>query len=103
MTTYGEQSDQENIRRAKELDQGTTEQAASVIGHPLTGRQLEHLIVLSDNQPLKPYRLSRTSGSVFSALQRKGLADCIPTSPLKWRINDAGRKALEQANAGSVR
>lgn len=34
---------------------------------------------------------ARTS---LMALQRKGLVDCIPTSPLRYRINSAGRAAL---------
>jgi hypothetical protein len=62
----------------------------------LTGRQRDHLIVLSDGQLHKAYRLKRTSNSIFSALIRKGFAECVPTSPLKYRITETGKTALQQ-------
>lgn len=64
----------------------------------LTHRQLEHLRHLADGAPHKAWP-GRFSSSVYCALARKGLAECLPTSPLKWRINDVGRSYLTFAEA----
>lgn len=61
----------------------------------LTSRQAEHLKHLADGNQHRAIR-GRFSNSVFIALMHKGLAECIPTSPLKYRINAAGREALQQ-------
>jgi hypothetical protein len=59
----------------------------------MTSRQLVHLKQLADGNQHRAIR-RQFSNSVYIALMHKGLAECIPTSPLKFRITAAGSAAL---------
>lgn len=40
------------------------------------------------------YLSTSAARTALMALRRKGLVDCISTSPIRYRINSAGRAAL---------
>lgn len=41
-----------------------------------------------------PYLCGASARTALMALARKGLAECIPTSPIRYKITSAGRAAL---------
>lgn len=66
----------------------------------MTRRQFDHLRVLADGQWHKPVK-HQTSASCFIALYHRGYADMHINGPFKWRITEAGQKALP-TDTGSV-
>lgn len=44
---------------------------------------------------VRPYLCGASARTAAMALVRKGLAECIPVSPLHYRITEAGRQALK--------
>ena len=45
-------------------------------------------------------RRGDSARSALTSLTRKGLVECIPTSPFRYRFTPAGRAALEKETRG---
>jgi hypothetical protein len=65
--------------------------AAHGVGAEVTPRQIR-----DPSWGVLPYLCGASARSALTSLTRKGLVECIPTSPFRYRITPAGRAALEK-------
>lgn len=65
--------------------------AAMGIGAQVTSRQ-----IADSSWGVHPYLCGASARTALMALSRKGLVECIPTSPIRYRITPAGRNALDK-------